>query len=99
MQNYIYLLTCKFCNVQYVGESITSLNLRMNTHRTGKTGCTYFINHYTNECPGETFSVQIIEKLVRDRYKNGSIDKDLRDIRLEREDYWMKNYALYIRMV
>ena len=90
MQNYIYLLTCKSCNVQYVGESIRPVNLRMNIHRTSKTGCTYSINHYTNVCPGETFSVQILEKLEGNGYKNGSIDEKMREIRLQREDYWMK---------
>ena len=41
-QNYIYLLSCKCCNVQYVGESITPINIRMNTHRYGKSSCIMF---------------------------------------------------------
>ena len=90
MQNYIYLLSCRSCNVQYVGESIRPLNQRMNIHRTSKTGCTYSINHYDNVCTGETFSIQIIEKLEGNGYKNGSIDSKMRDIRLKREVYWMK---------
>ena len=50
LQNYIYLLTCTGCGIQYVGESITPVNLRMNVHRKGKSGCEISINHYRNVC-------------------------------------------------
>ena len=30
IKNYIYLPTCKNCSIQYVGESIRPINLRMN---------------------------------------------------------------------
>ena len=90
LQNYIYLLTCLCCGVQYVGESIIPVNKRMNIHRTAKTGCTHFINHYRNVCPGATFSIHIIEKLEGNGYVNGAIDEQMREYRLQREDYWMK---------
>ena len=32
VKNNIYLLTCKNCSIQYAGESIAPLNLRMNIH-------------------------------------------------------------------
>ena len=75
LQNYIYLLTRKSCGVQYVGESIVPLNLRMNIHRKGKSGCEISINHYTNVCPNSSFWIQILEKLPGDGYKNGAKEK------------------------
>ena len=44
LQNYIYLLTCKLCGIQYVDESITSLNLRMKIQEGSET----FIKYYKN---------------------------------------------------
>ena len=90
LQNYIYLLSCLCCGVQYVGESIIPVNKRMNIHRTAKSGCKYFIDHFTNVCPGATFSIHIIEKLEGNGYLNGVIDEKMREYRLQREDYWMK---------
>ena len=90
LQNYIYLLSCKSCGIQYVGESITPINRRMNTHRTSKSGCTTSINHYREVCPGSTFSIQIIENLPGNGYKNGVMDLDMLQYRLKREDHWMK---------
>ena len=55
MQNYVYLLTCKSCNVQYVGESITPLHKRINVHRRGKSGCEISIDHYSNVCCNDSF--------------------------------------------
>ena len=55
LQNYIYLLTCMCCFVQYVGESVIPLHLRMNIHRKGKSGCEILINHFTKVCPNASF--------------------------------------------
>ena len=90
LQNYIYLLSCKNCGLQYVGESIRPVNLRMNTHRKAKQGCEISINHYKHVCPGATFSIQIIEKLEGDGYKNGALDTEVKKYRLQREDFWIK---------
>ena len=90
LQNYVYLLTCLSCGVQYVGESIVPVNLRMNIHRRGKTGCEILIDHFSNICPGAEFSIDILEKLPGDGYKDGAIDDKMRAYRLEREDYWIK---------
>ena len=89
-QNFIYLLSCNSCNIQYVGESISPLHMRMNIHRTGKTGCSHCIEHFSNVCPGSTFTIQVIEKLPGNGYINGSIDATMREYRLKREDFWMK---------
>ena len=48
LQNSIYLLTCAHSRIQYVGESIAPLNLRMNIERRGKSGCEISIDHYTD---------------------------------------------------
>ena len=72
-QNYIYLLSCNCCGVQYVGESIVPIN-----------------DHYLNVCPDATFSIQILEKLEGNGYKNGKIDPEMRTYRKSREDMWMK---------
>ena len=90
LQNYIYLCTCLCCGLQYVGESVLLVNLRMNIHRTSKTGCTIFINHFSNVCKEASFSVQILEKLPGNGYKNDRVDEEMRAQRLEKEDYWMK---------
>ena len=70
MQDYIYVITCSSCSVQYVGESVTPLNLRMNVHRRGKSGCEIAIDHYKNVCPNATFNIQIVEILPGNGYKN-----------------------------
>ena len=69
-QKYIYLLPCTHCGIQYVGESITPLNLRMNFHRKGKSECEISIDHYRNICKNATFWIQFIEKLQWNGYKN-----------------------------
>ena len=90
LQNYIYLLTCLCCYVQYVGESVIFVNLRMNIHRKGKSGCEVLIDHFSNVCPGSSFSIQILEKLPGNGYTNGVVDEKMRKFTLEREDYWIK---------
>ena len=62
-QNLIYLLTCNICKQQFVGETATQLNMRMNTHRTSKSGCEHVINH-KEQCVGCDFSFQILEKFI-----------------------------------
>ena len=90
LQNYIYLLTCHHCNVQYVGESILPLHQRINIHRRAKSGCQLFIRHFKDVCPGATFSIQIIEVLPGSGYKNGKMDLEIARYRKDREDFWMK---------
>ena len=90
LQNYIYVITCSSCLVQYVGESVVPVNLRMNIHRRAKSGCEISIDHFKNVCPDATFKVQIVEKLPGNGYKNGKVDSAMLKYRLEREDYWIK---------
>ena len=89
--NLIYLLTCQNCNLQYVGETTTPLNIRMNTHRTSKMGCTHLIEHLKETCQNSSLTVQIIEKLQGNGYnKFGTIDEEMKKTRLTREDEIIK---------
>ena len=90
LQNYIYVIQCSSCLVQYVGESVIPVHKRMNIHRKAKVGCEIAIDHFKNVCPGATFSVQILENLPGNGYQNGKVDSKTLKYRLEREDHWMK---------
>ena len=74
LRTIIYLLTCNNCGIQHVGESVTPVNLRMNVHRKGKSGCEHPLNHYKNVCKGASFSIHISEKLEWDGFVNGQRD-------------------------
>lgn len=68
LQNHIYLLTCIHYGIQYVCESITPLNLKMNIHRRRKSGCKSFIDHYRNDCKNAIFSIQVIDQFPGNGY-------------------------------
>ena len=84
------MLTCTNCGIQYLGERITVLNLRMNFHRRGQPRCEISINHYRNVCKNAAFSIQVIEKLPGNGYEKGIKDRAMLEHRLQREDYCMK---------
>ena len=90
-KNIVYLLSCECCNMQYVGETTIALNERMNIHRTSKSGCENFIEHFSEVCSKKSFSIHVIEKLSGDGYDElGEVCSEMRDKRLEREDFWIK---------
>ena len=60
--NFKTISTCTSCSIQYAGESITPLNLRMNIQGRGKSGYEISIDHYKNVCKNARFLFQIIEK-------------------------------------
>ena len=85
-QNIIYLCTCLCCGIQYVGETISPMRIRMNVHRTGKEGCEHEIRHCKESCNGFNFTFQILEKLPGDGYlPDGSIDPEMLKIRKAKE--------------
>jgi hypothetical protein len=90
LQNFIYLLTCKSCHCQYVGETCIPLNKRLNIHRTSTAGCEVFIDHFSNCCKDQTFTIQVIEIFQGDGYENGKVESGMRSVRREREDWWIK---------
>ena len=94
IRNYIYLLTCKYCDTQYVGESITPVNLRMDIHRKRKSGYELFINRYKHVCKDANFSILILEKLEVDDFLNGQRDFAVQQLCLQRQDYWMKKLRI-----
>ena len=87
IQNYIYLLTCAHCGIQYIGESITPLNLRTNIHRRGKSGCEISIDHYRNVFKNAIFSIQVNEKLPGYGYENEIKDNAMFEYWLQCENY------------
>ena len=90
LRNYIYVVTCKNCGIQYVGESIAPVNLGMTINRKGKSGCELSINHYKNVCKGTSFSIHILEKLEGDGSINGRQDFGVQKLCLQSLDYWLK---------
>ena len=90
--NLVYLRTCRGCGVQYVGETVQPLRVRMNQHRSNKSGCSHLIEHKNKTCPGGSFSVQIIVKLDGNgRNDFGEMDEEIYAERLRFEDCAMKN--------
>ena len=90
-QNIIYLLSCVTCNIQYVGETVNPMHLRMNQHRTSKSGCEHIIQHSTEFCTTHSFMYQIIEKLPGSGFTNtGELDDTITKLRKDREDVWIK---------
>ena len=68
--NLIYLITCDPCHLQYVGETVQSLNERSNWHKSGfchpkKHGhCRILCERLNKElCERAKYKVQIVEKL------------------------------------
>ena len=76
--NLIYLLQCKHCKLQYVGQTCQTLRERMGGHRSGVCNdqeSKIFYEHFTKtECQGYGFTVQIIQKLKGDgRVSNSGV--------------------------
>ena len=96
IRTHIYLLACKNSGIQYVGERIALVNLRMNIYQKGRSGCEHSINHYKNVCKGTSFFILIQEKLERYGFKNGQRDFAMQELLLKREHYWMKKlHSIY----
>lgn len=65
-KNLIYLITCSDCGVQYVGQTIQPIHLRLNAHRScvNRNTNTFIYNHFNSN--GHNFanaSIQIIDCL------------------------------------
>ena len=65
--NIIYLITCKRCFIQYVGETQRALNLRNNNHRSDINGKKFALitEHFrgNGKCNLSHFHIQPIEKI------------------------------------
>ena len=78
-KNVIYLLSCKKCGLQYVGQTTQALHCRLNGHRNSiskGTKNTFLINHFREV--GHTcndISVQIIDVINDSKDKNDVVRK------------------------
>ena len=91
-KNIVYLLSCEDCGIQYVGETMQPLHMRMNQHRNSKIGCTNIITHFKETCKNKRFNIQIIVKLKGDgKDDQGQIDDEQLVRRLKFEDGAMKD--------
>lgn len=101
--NVIYLLSCKCCYSQYVGETVQELKDRMSQHRgttnpTGNSGNFRLRQHFLESVNCNSFSVQIIQKLAgtgrigikRPNSNKFVIDDNITKIRKEYEDRWIR---------
>ena len=96
-RNLVYLITCRNCGLQYVGETVQTLAERFGKYRfelksPEKSGrCRIFVKHFTKGlCKGAEYSVQIIEKLEGNgRTARNEIDPSATSKRRAREVHWM----------
>jgi len=95
--NIIYLLTCRKCKLQYVGETAQMLRERIGKHASSikhpenENSCRLLAEHFSlGFCKGATFSVNIIEKLPGDgRYEDNQMDPTVTSLRTKKEKNWM----------
>ena len=95
--NLIYLITCRKCKLQYVGETVQMIRERIGKHNScirhpaNDNSCRILSDHFNEGyCRGATFSVHIIEKLPGDgRDENGKTDPTITNLRRKKEKDWM----------
>src|SRR5262249_55408736 len=84
-KNVIYVITCKKCRVQYVGETSMTLRDRMRCHKKfilGQKHHTYVVRHFNSAGHSiNDLQIQIIETLAA-----GCNKRDLEN----REDFWIR---------
>ena len=95
--NVIYLITCRKCRLQYVGETAQLLRDHLRHHKSGMkhpekdNTCRILSEHFSKGfCKNATFTVNIIDKLAGDgRDESKEIDPAITAIRRKRETEWM----------
>ena len=88
-RNVIYLISCKRCGIQYVGETSQALRSRINNHRNRlKSLCgLYLYQHFCSDGHSEEdISVMPLEEV---KLEEGECNT-LTSKRLKREDYWYR---------
>lgn len=84
--NIIYLINCKKCGVQYVGETKRNLNIRMNEHIRSvnkKFPNTRLVEHYNTT----NHSIDDMKFQILDSFDNLNIEKQTRT---DKELFWIK---------
>ena len=88
-ENIIYLITCRKCGIQYVGETGQSLRKRLNNHRNRlkKLSCQYLYKHFNSDGHTEDdINIVPIEEVELTPTDKISLSAN----RLEREDFWYR---------
>ena len=97
-QNVVYMIFCKRCNFQYVGETKNRLQTRFSGHKSSiKSGKSCQVIHKHFEESGHSFNnirilpIENINVSLLDHPNQSAdqIDKSLAKIRIEREKYWI----------
>ena len=97
-ENIIYLISCKVCNFQYVGETKNRLQTRFSGHRTSirKGDSGQFVHkHFHEDCHGlSNCRIIPIERIYLSDYDRKNLNSDQQEraktkIRLEREKIWI----------
>ena len=93
-QNIIYLVTCNYCKLQYVGETSKSLKTRFNNHRSASkmenTQKILYQHFKQSPCNESGFKVQILEKLHGTGHlDNGKINPEETQKRTKAEEFWI----------
>ena len=56
---------------------LSSNHLRMIINRRGNSDCETAVNCFKNDCTGSKFSIEILEKLPGNSYRNGAVDSQM----------------------
>ena len=90
--NVVYLITCKKCGIQYVGETSQKLRSRFSNHRNRLKKLTnlYLYHHFSSDGHSvDDMSIMPIEELTSSDRVSATSQ------RLEREDYWCRELCTY----
>ena len=92
-ENVVYLISCRKCGVQYVGETSQKMCSRFNNHRNRLKSMAnlYLYNHFNSDGHTEDdMCIMPIEKIDDFGSRSASTSK-----RLEGEDYWCRELCTY----
>lgn len=90
----IYIIECKKCNLQYVGKSETSVNIRLNNHRnhikTAVNSCE-LTDHFLQNQRSHSFDRDIAITLIEQIRKRDTMTKDRKkELLCAREIFWQQ---------
>ena len=91
-ENIVYLIKCKKCGVEYVGETSQKLRNRLNNHRSSLKRLTslYLYHHFSSDCHSvDDIAIMPIEEITPVHGVN------VTSLQLEREDYWCRELCTY----
>ena len=97
-ENIIYLIFCKICNFQYVGETKSKLQKRFSSHKSSinsGNSCQLVHQHFQADCHGLTNCKIIpIEKIdtrpfLQQNLNPNQLEKSISKLRFEREKHWI----------